>query len=159
MFKVNVDGAVFSSQSAMGISVLIRDEEGRVEAALSKKIMAPLGALEVEAKAFEAGLLFAKDIGIQELVLEGDSITIYNALCEISSPPSSVEPIIVGVNALCSDFRRVEFSHVRRQGNSPAHLLAKHAKGIADFSTWIEENPYFIEQALIHDVIAFSHKK
>ena len=76
-----------------------------MEAALSKKIMAPLGALEVEAKAFEAGLLFAKDIGIQELVLEGDSITIYNALCEISSPPSSVEPIIVGVNALCSDFR------------------------------------------------------
>ena len=70
-----------------------------------------------------------------------------------------MEPIIVGVNALYSDFRRVEFSHVRRQGNSPAHLLAKHAKGIADFSTWIEENPYFIEQALIHDVIAFSHKK
>ena len=93
-----------------------------MEAALSKKIMAPLGALEVEAKAFEAGLLFAKDIGIQELVLEGGSITIYNALCEISSPPSSVEPIIVGVNALCSDFRRVEFSHVRRQGNSPADL-------------------------------------
>ena len=74
---------------------------------------------------------------------------------EISSPPSSVEPIIVGVNALCSDFRRVEFSHVRRQGNSPAHLLAKHAKGIADFSTWIKENPFFIEQALIHDVITF----
>ena len=83
MFKVNVDGAVFSSQSAMGIGVIIRDEEGRVEVALSKKIMAPLGALEVEAKAFEAGLLFAKDIGIQELVLEGDSITIYNALWNI----------------------------------------------------------------------------
>ena len=102
----------------MGIGVIIRDEEGRVEAALSKKIMAPLGALEAEAKAFEVGLLFSRDIGIQELVLEGDSITIYNALCEISSPPSSVEPIIVGVNALCCDFRRVEFSHVRRQGNS-----------------------------------------
>ena len=53
MFKVNVDGAVFSSQGAVGIGVIIRDEEGRVEAALSKKIMAPLGALEVEAKALD----------------------------------------------------------------------------------------------------------
>lgn len=46
------------------IGVVIRDDEGRVEAALSKRIEAPLRALEVEAKAFEAGILFAKDIGI-----------------------------------------------------------------------------------------------
>ena len=157
MFKVNVDGAVFSALGAVGIGIIIRDEEGRVEAALSKRIKAPLGAIEAEAKAFEAGLLFAKDIGIQEVVLEGDSIIIYNALCEVSNPPSSVKPIIEGMHALCRDFRRVEFSHVRRQGNSPAHLLPKHAKSIADFSTWIEENPCFIEQALIQDVIAFSH--
>ena len=48
-------------------------------------------------------------------------------------------------------------SHVRRQGNGPTHLLAKHAKSIVDFTTWIEENPYFIEQIFIQDVIAFSH--
>jgi len=114
MFKIDVDGAVFLSQGTVGIGVIIRDEEGRVEAALSKKIMAPLGAIAAEAKAFEAGLLFAKDIGIQEVVLEGDSIIIYNALFEISSPPSSVEPIIEGMHALCRDFRRVVFFHVRR---------------------------------------------
>nr|POE66895.1 hypothetical protein CFP56_28318 [Quercus suber] len=79
--------------------------------------MAPLGAVEAEAKPFEVGLLSAKDIGIQEFVLEGDSTIIYKALCEISSPPSSVEPVIVGMHALCRDFRRVEFSHVRRQGS------------------------------------------
>ena len=105
MFKVNVDGAVFSSQAAMGIGVIIRDEEGRVVAALSKKIMAPLGAVEAKAKAFEAGLLFAKDIGIQEFVLERDSTIIYKELCEISSPPSSMEPVIVGMHAPCRHFR------------------------------------------------------
>ena len=157
MFKINVDGAVLSALGAMGIGIIIRDEEGQVEAALSKRIEAPLGAIEAEAKAFEVGLLVAKDIGIQEVVLEGDSIIIYNALYDVSNPPSSVEPIIKGMHALCKYFRRVEFSHGRRQGNSPAHLLAKHAKSIADFSTWIEENRCFIEQALIQDVIAFSH--
>ena len=36
-----------------------------------------------------------------------------------------------------------------------AHFLVKHVKGIIDFSTRIEENPYFLEKSLIYDVISF----
>ena len=124
----------------------------RLEAALSKKIKAPLGAVEAEAMAYEAGLLFAKDIGIQDFIVEGDSLVIHHALCEASSPPSSIAAAVQGIQDLCRKFRGIEFSHVRGQGNKLAHLLAKHVFKIADFSAWIEENPYFIEQALIHDV-------
>ena len=46
-----------------------------------------MGALEAEAKVFEAGLLLARDIGIQDVILEGESLVIYNALCESSLPP------------------------------------------------------------------------
>ena len=67
MFKVNVDGAVFSALGAVGIGIIIRDEEGRVEAALSKRIKAPLGAIEAEAKAFEAGLLSQKTLEFKRL--------------------------------------------------------------------------------------------
>ena len=63
LFNVNDDRAAFA-QSVVGIGVIIRDDSGRVEAALSKKIYALLGAVEAKAKAFEVGLLFAKDIGI-----------------------------------------------------------------------------------------------
>ena len=49
-------------------------------AALCRKINAPLGALEVEAKAYEAGLLLARHLGLRDRVLEGDSLTISNAL-------------------------------------------------------------------------------
>ena len=56
MYKTNVDGAVFSDLRAVGIGAIIRDEKGRVVAALSKKIHAPLGAVEAETKAFEMGL-------------------------------------------------------------------------------------------------------
>lgn len=62
LLNVNVDRAAFA-QRAVGIGVIIRDDSSRVEAALSKKIYALLGAVEAEAKAFEVGLLFAKDIG------------------------------------------------------------------------------------------------
>ena len=151
-FKINVDGAVFESQKAASLVVIIRDDRGRVEVAMSKKVLAPLGALETEAKAFEAGLLLARDIGIQDVILEGDSLVIYNALCEVSLPPSSVASIVDGMRDLCKVFRRLEFSHVKRKGNRPAHLLAKYVGGIDDFIVWMEENPCFLEQALSHDV-------
>ena len=58
--------------------MVIRDDLGRVVAALSKRLNAPLGAVEAEAKAFETGLQFAKDIGVQDIILEGDSIRIHH---------------------------------------------------------------------------------
>ena len=67
-FKVNVDGAT------VGVGVIIRDDQGWVITTLSKKIPAPLGAVKTEAKAFEAGIQLAKNIGIQDFILEGIEI-------------------------------------------------------------------------------------
>ena len=58
-FKINIDGVVFTKQKAVGVGVVIRDSEGRLVVALSKKIPAPIGAAKAKAKAFEVGLLFA----------------------------------------------------------------------------------------------------
>ena len=113
-----MERVVFSKQKATGVGVIIWDDRGRLKAAMTMKLHAPLGALEVEAKAFEVGMQFAKDVGIQDVVLEGDSIIINRALCKLSTPPSSVAPIIEGILDLSKDFRRVQFSHIRRQGNN-----------------------------------------
>lgn len=56
-FKSNVDGAIFMRQKAVGVGVVIRDNVSRLEAALSKKISAPLGAAEAKAKASKVVLL------------------------------------------------------------------------------------------------------
>ena len=57
VYKVNVDAAIFTSQKTVGVGVIIRDDKGRLEAAMSKKINAPLGAVEAEALAHEADWL------------------------------------------------------------------------------------------------------
>ena len=135
--KINVDGAVFKSQKAAGICVLVRDCHGQVITALSKKINAPLGPLEAEVKAVEAAVQFARDIGVQDCIIEGDSLITYNALSgNASSPP--VAAVISGIRVLSGFLRRVEFSHVRRQCNRPAHQLAKHATGVVDFIVWLD---------------------
>ncbi|KAL0003498.1 hypothetical protein SO802_017279 [Lithocarpus litseifolius] len=151
-YKINVDGAVFKTQKSAGVGVLIRDEHGQIVAALSQKINAPLGALEVEAKAVEIALQFARDVSISDFIMEGDSLVIYNALCGHSPPPSSVASVISGALVFCGVFQQVDFSHIRRQGNKPAHLLAKHVLGIVDYVAWLEESPCFLTQALTHDV-------
>ena len=108
--------------------------------------------METEAKAVEVGVQFARDIGIQDCIIEGDSLTIYTALYGNTSPPSAVAVVVSSIKVLCGAIRGVEFSHTRRQCNRLAHLLAKQASGISDFIAWLEENPCFIEQALCHDV-------
>ena len=93
---------------------------------------------------------------IQDFILEGDSLVLVNVLKEVTPPPSSVAAIVYSSLSSLHDFRQVELSHVCLQSNRLAYLLAKHAIGIADFSVWIEENPCFIEQVLLHDVILAS---
>ena len=73
------------------MGVLVRDADGKTIGALSKKIWAPLKAVEVEAKAMEAGLKFAKNLLIHDFILESDSLLVVtNAMKELSPPPSSV---------------------------------------------------------------------
>ena len=106
----------------MGVGVVIRDSEGRLKAALSKKIMLPLGAAEVEAKAFKVGLLFAKDVGVCDVVLEGDSRIVYNAICNYSWAPSSIAAVTHGIQDISKEFRSVDHSHVRRRKHTGPHF-------------------------------------
>ena len=50
-------------------------------------------------------------------------------------------------------FRRVLYSHVKRNDNSVAHNLAKYALRIPDFQVWMEDVPSHIIQFLQLDVI------
>ena len=96
-----------------------------------KKLM-PL--IEVEAKAVEMGLQFAKDMSIQDFMLESDSLSLVNALRDSSLPSSSVVALVYSFISVAHSFHSVDFAYVGRKGNSPVHLLARHALGIADFS-------------------------
>nr|POE45922.1 hypothetical protein CFP56_44180 [Quercus suber] len=90
LYKVNIDGAVFKDKKEAGVGTVIQDHVGNFIVGLSKKFWCPLVAIEVEAKAFEFGLEFAKDIRIQDFVLEGDSLDIVHALCGNSNATSMI---------------------------------------------------------------------
>ena len=150
-YKVNMDRAVFSNRKQAGAGVIIRDGAGEVVAALSKKWNYPLGAIEAEAKAMEAGITFAHDVGIRDAEVETDSLEIFNALRGHSAPPSLVVNVVTGILKQASFFRKWKFTHTKRQGNVPAHVLAQHAKNVEDYLAWVEECPSVVEHVCAQD--------
>ena len=80
------------------MGVLIRDSYGQVVVAISKKINA---SLEAEVKVWEEGVKFAREVGVYDFTLEGDSLVVFNALSGRSTPPVSVESIIRGILMVC----------------------------------------------------------
>ena len=61
---MNTNEATFGKQGWSDIDIIVRDDHGLVVAAISKRLQYPLGPLEIEAKAVEAVVIFAKDIDI-----------------------------------------------------------------------------------------------
>ena len=93
--------------------MIIRDSEGMVIVALSKKLALPLGVLETEAKVMEVGVQFALDVRVRDVTLERDSLCICNALQALGEASSSVHNIVVGTLHLAKGFRNVAF-HIQK---------------------------------------------
>ena len=151
MYKVNADGAVFSKHKWARIGVIARDDQGWVVAAMSKRLQAPLVALEIEAKAIEAAAMFARDIGIQNVVFECDNLQVCSTLQGETEASTAIANIIAGTLFHMHQICHVEVRHTRREGNKAAHGLAKHAPSIYDFVTWVEETPPFINSVILSD--------
>ncbi|XP_075658974.1 uncharacterized protein LOC142628823 [Castanea sativa] len=136
----------------VGLGVLIRDSAGNVITAMSWPLVGPLGALEMEAKAVEIGMRFALDVGIQDAVFESDALEIVNAIQGIVAPCSSILLIVEGIHQLACLFRSCCFSHTKRQGNIPAHILAQFSSSLVSYVAWLETCPSHIEQACFQDI-------
>ena len=150
-YKVNVDAAVFSQLGMIGVGVIIGDHLGSVVAALSKCLPLPLDSLEAEAKAMDEATIFAWDIGVRDVIFESDSMLVFHAMENPIDVPVSISTVVLGFSSRLLAFCTFQSSHVRRQGNRPAHILAVFAKNIDSFVTWMEECPPFLASLVSQD--------
>nr|XP_023915953.1 uncharacterized protein LOC112027523 [Quercus suber] len=125
--KVNFDDAIFSTHSLAGLSMIIRDLAGLVLAALSQKIPLPTLVETVEVIAARRALLFAKELGFERVLVEGDSEVEINAIKEKSLLSLDWGHILRDIHALSYSFSSISFLHVKPLGNSVAHRLARRS--------------------------------
>ena len=153
-YKINVDGTVFKEQGSIGVGVVIRNAKGEVMGAMSKKICLPLGAIEAEAKAVEEGILLARDLGLKNVVVEGDSLAVAQALNGVVTPAISIQKVSEGISWWLKKFDKWKISHTRRSSNTAAHVMAIEAKPILESVIWVEDSPPAIADQLLYDVLS-----
>ena len=131
--KINFDGAVFDSSHSSGVGAVIWNHNGAVMASCAVKLNRVYRAEEIEALATLKALQFASEQGVQKAILEGDLLGLIKAL---ESEDHNLSPwglLVEDVKLVANSFVSLLYSHIKRNGNSVAHNLAKHAIRIPDF--------------------------
>ena len=108
-----------------GLRVMVRDNEGLVIAAMATCVPQFLQAIEIEALAANKALEFAQEMGLFDVVLEGDSSLMMAALNSKYPSLASYGLLLQDTLSLSSVFSKLSYSHTKRQGNTVAHNLAQ----------------------------------
>ena len=84
---------------------------------------------------------FALEIGINQVIIEGDFEVIYKVLTNLGPSLALHGHLIFDVLQLVNAFSLVNFTHVCRIGNNVAHNLARRAISTPYINVWMDEVP------------------
>ncbi|KAM6574984.1 uncharacterized protein LOC115696372 [Cannabis sativa] len=152
-FKLNVDAALDSSRSKIGIGVIVRNSAGQVKAALSTPAIGNFKSQEMEAKAMSVGLSWAKTYQLPIDFVETDCLMLVNALNGDVSQYSGFYDLVSDVKFHLSNFSNTCVSHIRRNANQAAHGLARYALQLDNECIWLEDIPSTIFSVVVNDII------
>ena len=105
---------------------------------------------EMEAMACQKVVQFAKDLGLQKVVIKGDLLV--NALSQGLGCLCSYGNVIDDILVLADDFQWCEFHHVKRICNVVADMLAKKAKDLSGVWVWLDDLLEDIQPLVLFDV-------
>ncbi|XP_041017915.1 uncharacterized protein LOC121260135 [Juglans microcarpa x Juglans regia] len=139
--KTNWDSAIDKARGIIGVGVVVRDSTGKIIATMrTKKHLFPdpllaesFGALKI--------VQFGLKLGLTKVIIEGDSLQVINSLRRDKEGCNSATMFVCEAKQLLENFAKWEVSHVRRNGNSIAHLLAKDALSNYDHIVTLEDLP------------------
>ncbi|XP_023900964.1 uncharacterized protein LOC112012818 [Quercus suber] len=155
-FKLNFDAAIFANTSSSGVGVIIRNGRGEVMAGLSARGPSVMSSEEAEVLACRKALEFALDLGLLDLVVEGDNITVMRTMVSPRPNKSKLGHIYDDICKLASGFRSLSVECVKRSANSVAHCLARYASQVDEEMVWVEDSPPPALQALYLDSISLN---
>nr|XP_023894138.1 uncharacterized protein LOC112006071 [Quercus suber] len=119
-----------------------------------EQIPLPATISQVEALAARRAATLAVELGITSAVLEGDSDNVYKDLSSHEPSLALHGHIIHDVKLMTSHFSCILFTHIRRQGNSVAHALARRAINSLDQNIWMDNVPPDILHVLQADSVS-----
>ncbi|KAA8518758.1 hypothetical protein F0562_016468 [Nyssa sinensis] len=139
LFKLNIDGIWSDSERRGGVGGLVKVCQGEIIGGFGKGLVDCGSVTQAKMLTILHNLIFAKEIGIHEIILESDSL---NCLLAIKSPIGDFLSLGIHVEEVKAAFRffsRIYCVHVRREANAVVYALACYVKGLENNVFWMEE--------------------
>ena len=105
----------------------------------------------VKALAANRAIVFAEELCLQSMVVEGDSLRVIQALVAAKPSRTMFGHVITEIHSLVSNVD-YSFCHVKREGNKLAHALTRRAVASTDFDVWLEYLPHDLEDVFQFDL-------
>jgi ribonuclease HI len=125
---INVDAALFSSSSKMGVGVVIRDHSGNFLVACNKLLDQVIAPEIAEALAIRSAITLTRDEGLNKVLLVSDCQSVIQRIQSPVRDRSLVGVVVEDIKTLAASLSYVKFQHVRRTCNSSAHTMARRAE-------------------------------
>ena len=128
---IHSDGGARGNPGPAGIGVVLNDEAGGVIAQISRYLGETTNN-QAEYKALLAGLEKAKDLEAEEVSCYLDSELVVKQLNhEYKVKSADLAPLFLKVHNLSLAFKKITFTHVRREFNKVADRLANDAMDLS----------------------------
>ena len=147
-FKLNFDGALLQDINVVGLRVIFRDHQEQVIASIAEKVCLPQSSDEVEALAVAKAISFALDIGLNSIIVEGDSEVIINFLQHEEALFATFGHLISTTKVSIVACSSIFFSHTHILSNFIAYNLAKHTRHISSYLVLMEGVPPHLSNVL-----------
>ena len=86
-------------------------------------------------------LEFARELGIADAELEGDSQVVIMALNSKNTVLVPFDSLVQDSLTLSTSFSKLSYSHTKKEGNIVAHNLTKLAVNLTNCVIWMEDVP------------------
>ena len=144
--KLNLDGSTFGSTGHVGGGGVIRDHDGQ----WLKGYARPLGCSNscmAELWALRDGLLLAKEMGLNNLIIEMDALSVA-LLMNNNTVNLLMEPLLTDCKNLVSEIPNKQIVHIYREANQCADALAKLGASSLDSFVIFLHPPPVVESIL-----------
>ncbi|CAN1179696.1 Putative ribonuclease H protein At1g65750 [Linum perenne] len=148
--KLNIDGSYVEETDSMAIGGVIRDAEGNWVTGYTN-YLGRGSALQAELVALRDGLSLSWVLGFRKIQVESDCLDVVEivAATDIQDHPQAV--LGTAIKELLSRSWSCTLSHVFREANKVADLLARSSHEDERGERWLLEAPNLVAQAIEED--------
>ena len=146
--KLNSDASVLSSLSFASGGGLLRDSCGSWVQGFTKKI-GTTNCLLVELWALKDGLSMARNMCVENLIVNVDALEVVNLLSNTKATNRLTQPIMDACRTILQAFQEVQLQHCYRETNKAVDFLAKLGHSLSEPFVYYMTPPFWYYGGLI----------